>query len=159
MANIINYEIKGLDQLQKALEEKGKAARLAVRVALSAGGGTVKDQMEVNAPVEENSAHAGFLRDHIKVQTRIARNGTSGRAIVGPTQDEYPGSGKTKFNLKIAGRTIAVNAALTAARVGRFLEFGTSKMGKHPWLTSAWEATKGAALNRIVEKLKSGLGV
>jgi hypothetical protein len=46
---------------------------------------------------------------------------------------------------------------VTAAMVGRFLEFGTKKMQAHPWITRAWESSKDAALARIIDKLKEQL--
>jgi HK97 gp10 family phage protein len=165
MANIVSFEIKGLDELQKALEEEQpKKARLAMKIALSAGGGTVRDAMRQDAPVEIEGQNSGFLRDHLKVKTIIKQGGLVGIAIVGATTDPYPKregkfgtvtlktrSGKVvSFLSKKAGQ-------VTAAMVAKWLEYGTSKMSKHPWMTKAWEASKQAALDRIVAKLKDGL--
>jgi HK97 gp10 family phage protein len=162
---IIECEILGLDAIQKALEETlPKEARLAMRIALSAGGGTVKDEMKAQAPVEQDSPDAGFLRDHIKVKTTIKAGGLAGKAIVGVTNDAYPGreGSKGRVNFKtITGKAVSfvsdTAGSVTAARVARWLEFGTTKMAKHPFMTQAWENTKNAARDRIIAKLKQAL--
>lgn len=165
MADIVSVNITGLKELQEALEkELPKDARLAMRIALSAGGGTVKDAMQSGAPVEVAGQNSGFLREHIKVKTIIKNGGLTGKALVGPTRDPYPkregklgtvtlrtGSGKiVQFMSKKAGQ-------VTAAMVAKWLEFGTTKMAKHPFLTKAYESSKQDALDRIIRKLKDGL--
>jgi hypothetical protein len=46
---------------------------------------------------------------------------------------------------------------VTAARVARWLELGTTKMTKHAFMTQSWENTKNTARDRIIEKLKQAL--
>jgi hypothetical protein len=43
--------------------------------------------------------------------------------------------------------------------VAHFLEFGTSKMAKKPFLTQGWETLKQSALDAIIQKLKDAIGV
>ena len=163
--NVIECRIEGLDQIQHALEEAlPKEARLAMRIALSAGGGTVKDEMQAKAPVEQDSPDEGFLRDHIKVKVTIKQGGLAGKAIIGATNDAYPGreGSKGKVNFKtITGKAVSFVSdhagQVTAARVMRWLEFGTTKMSKHPFATQAWENTKETARDRIIAKLKQAL--
>ena len=165
MADIVSFEIKGLKEIQQALEERlPKEARLAMRIALSAGGGTVKNAMQDEAPVEVEGQDSGFLRDNIKVKTIIRGSGLTGTAIVGATQAAYPGreGSRGRVTLKTAtGKVVSFisNKAgqVTAAMVARWLEFGTSKMSAHPFLTQAWEGSKQAALERMIAKLKEGL--
>ena len=165
MAELVSFKITGLEQLQKALQERlPKEARLAMRIALSVGGGTVKAAMVAGCPVETEGADAGFLREHIKVKTTIRNGGMTGSAKVGATTDPYPTrtgkSGRVSFKT-VTGRSVSflskVAGQVTAAMVARYLEFGTSRMSKHPFLTQAWETSREAALQRIIAKLKEGL--
>src|ERR1700720_2423783 len=104
------FKMTGLDQIQKALEQKGKEAKLALRVALNAGGGDVKKAMQNEAPVEAEGENSGFLKDHINVKMRLSRNEMAGSAFVGPSTAVYPGragkSGRVTFKTA-AGRTIS----------------------------------------------------
>jgi HK97 gp10 family phage protein len=162
---IVSFEIKGLREIQQALEERlPKEVRLAMRIALSAGGGTIKNSMQDAAPVEVDGQDSGFLRDNIKVKTVIRNGGLTGVAIVGATDAAYPGreGSKGRVTLKTAtGKVVSFisNKAgqVTAAMVARWLEFGTSKMSPHPFCTRAWESSKQAALDRMIAKLKEGL--
>lgn len=163
--NVVECKIEGLDQIQHALEEAlPKDARLAMKIALSAGGGTVKDELVATAPVEHGSPDAGFLREHIKVKTIIKNGGLSGKAIIGATTDPYPtrkgSQGKVSFKT-LTGKMVSFmsdhKGQVTAARVLKWLEFGTSKMAKHPFATQAWEKTKNTARDRIIAKLREGL--
>jgi HK97 gp10 family phage protein len=162
---IVSFEIKGLKEIQQALEERlPKEARLAMRIALSAGGGTVRDAMVDAAPVEVDGQDSGFLRDHLKIKTIIRNGGLTGKALIGATNDAYPGreGSRGRVTLKTAtGKVVSFisNTAgkVTAARVAKWLEFGTSKMSSHPFMTRAWEASRQAALDRMIAKLKETL--
>lgn len=163
---VVEFRMIGLKEIQEALEEKlPKDARLAMRIALSAGGGTVRDAMVDNCPVETNdAANSGFLRDHLKVKTVIKNGGLSGYAIIGATTDAYPGregsSGRVSFKTAL-GRSVSfvskVAGQVTAAMVAKWLELGTTRMSKHPFLTQAWEGSKQQALDRMIAKLKETL--
>jgi HK97 gp10 family phage protein len=162
MPDIVSCKITGLDELQKTLQEKlPKDARLALRIALSAGGGTVKAAMQDVAPVEEAGENSGFLKSHINVKTRIS--GLSGTAFIGPSTAAYPNRSQKPHQVSFvtrAGKKVTFTATkVTAAIVGRWLEFGTRKMSAHPWMTRAWETSKGAALDRIISKLKETLKI
>lgn len=160
MSNPVWCEIKGLDQLQKALEEKGKEARLAVRIALNAGASDVKNAAQEEAPVEEGGENSGFLKKNINIKVRMSAP-TIGTAFIGPSTAAYPNRGQKPHQVSFisrAGKKITFMATkVTAAMVGRFLEYGTSKMGAHPWLTKAWEKSREAARNHIIAKLKEQL--
>jgi HK97 gp10 family phage protein len=160
--NPVTCKISGLDDLQKTLQEKLPAdARKFVRIALSAGGGDVKRAMVANAPVEEGGEHAGFLAAHINVKTRLTRGELAGTAFIGPSTAVYPDRQGKPGTVKVAGKTFHSEHAgqVTAARVARFLEFGTSRMGKKPFMTQAWDSSKQTALDHIIAKLKEVLGV
>ena len=65
---------------------------------------------------------------------------------------------KTRTLTTRTGRKIEVPVtALTAARVARYLELGTSKMSPHPFMTQSFLQSREAALQRVIEKLKKGL--
>ena len=131
---------------------------------MSAGAGDIKNAVVAAAPVEADGENAGFLRDHLKVKTIIRRNELSGVAIVGATQDVYPGRegkpGRVRFKTatgKIVDFVSKHAGQVTAARVARFLEFGTGKMSAKPFMTPAWESTKETAFNHGVSKLREVL--
>lgn len=162
MSEIFEFKMVGLDELQKTLEEVApNEARLAIKIALSAGGGDVKDQMVADCPIEQDGENSGFLRDNLKVKTTIHRDGLSGVAIVGATQAVYPGRegklGTVSFKT-VTGRVVKfvskTAGQVTASRVARFLEFGTSRMAKHPFITSAWESSRERAKQHVVDKLR-----
>jgi hypothetical protein len=84
-----------------------------------------------------------------------------GTAFIGPSTAAYPNRDQKPRQVSFinrAGKRIAFMATkITAATVGRFLEYGTSKMAAHPWMTKAWEKSKQAALDHIIAKLKEQL--
>ncbi len=165
MANVVEFEIKGLAELQKKLEEElPKDARRAMRIALSAGGGTVRDAMKEDAPVEADGENSGFLRDHLKVKTIVRNGGLTGIAIVGATTDPYPGREGTQGRVSFKTRTgklvsfvSSVAGQVTASKVAQWLELGTSRMSAHPFITRAWESSRQAALDRMIAKLRETL--
>jgi HK97 gp10 family phage protein len=165
MQDIVTVKITGLDEIQKKLEEElPKDARLALRIGLSAGAGDIKQAMVDAAPVEADGENAGFLRDNLKVKTIIKRNELAGVAIVGATEAVYPGRegklGRVSFKT-VTGRIVNFVSKhagqVTAARVARYLEFGTSKMSAKPFMTPAFESTKETAFAHVVEKLREAL--
>jgi HK97 gp10 family phage protein len=168
MSDIVTVNIKGLAELQKKLEEQlPKDARLALRIALAAGGGDVKRAMHDAAPEEEGGQSTGFLKKHINVKTRLSNNGMTGRAFIGPSADAfYPArkgkEGSVTFRTRL-GRKITFFSkhagGVTAAMVARWLEFGTRKMHARPFMTEAWEKSKASALAHIIAKLKEQLKI
>jgi HK97 gp10 family phage protein len=134
-------EIKGLDQLQAALEElPEKVAKRGLRQSLRAGGSVIKDGMISGAPQE-----SGFLSEHIDVKTRLRADELAGSAFIGP-------NGKMVYPRKPGW------PPRTAALVARWLEFGTSRIAKKPFMTQAFETRKQDALDAIVSKLRDALG-
>jgi HK97 gp10 family phage protein len=137
MSNTVTFEIKGLDELQKKLQqEMPDKARKAIRDALRVGGGDILRAAKDAAPVDADGKDAGFLRDNIGVKTKIFKGELAGYALIGPTDATYPGRG------------------ITAGLVGRWLEFGTKHIAPRAWLTKAYERTKQQALDHIIEKFR-----
>lgn len=153
MADGLQFEIKGLDQLQKALEEMPRnVAKKGLRAALRAGAVPMK-----NGIVEEAPKDTGFLRDHFGVRISVKGKDIAGSAFVGPEGHvDYPDAGggyREKINNK-TGKKSSIGR-ISVASVTRFLEFGTSKLAKKPFMTQAFEKMKGISLQAIIDKLRS----
>jgi hypothetical protein len=84
-----------------------------------------------------------------------------GTAFIGPSTAAYPNRSQkphlVSFITRAGKRITFIATKVTVAMVGRFLEYGTSKMAAHPWMTRAWDKSKQAALDHIIEKLKEQL--
>jgi HK97 gp10 family phage protein len=165
MSNEVTVKISGLDELQRKLQEElPKDAKLALRIALNAGGGDIKKAAQAEAPVEADGPDSGFLKDHIKVKVKLRRDELAGSALIGPTNELYPSrvgkQGQVSFKTA-TGKKISFMSkhagGVTAAMVGRFLEFGTRHITPRAWLTRAWGASKQQALDHVIAKLKEGL--
>jgi HK97 gp10 family phage protein len=140
--------IQGLDELQRELESLApKLAKRTVRRSLRAGANVIKAAIVQLAP-----KRSGFLSEHVDVRTRLKRDDLAGTAFVGPNNREtYPDE-----PAKIRKRD-KEKRPRTAALVTRFLEFGTRKMAKRPFLTQAADASERAAVDAVVERLKDDL--
>ncbi len=158
MSEIVTTKFTGWDELRKKLQEElPKDAKLALRIALSAGAGDIKRAAQEFAPVEDEGPQAGFLRDNVKVKVKLSRNDLAGSAFIGPTTAKYPGDDKGTHKVTIRGKSFTGSSTPTAANVGRWLEFGTVNIAARGWLTKAWERTKAQALDHIIDKLKEKL--
>jgi HK97 gp10 family phage protein len=151
MMDDITCEVKGLSELQTALEEMPKKiADKGLRSSLKAGGAPIKDCMVSLAPKE-----TGFLAEHFGVRVKISRDGVSGSAFIGPQgKIDYSAfaSGAYRIIRNAAGK-VKKRGKIAVASVARFLEFGTSKMAKKPFMTQAFESHQSDALAAIVKGL------
>ncbi len=145
--DVVSVEVKGLDELQRALEALQDAdGTKFVRASVRAGAVVVKDQMVENAPKD-----SGLLAEHIDVKTRKQRGtALAVSALIGPNS-------KTIIHEQDGGKTSGLRR--TAQFITRMLEFGSKKMSKRPFMTQAWEQSKTKALDAMVEKLKEKLGL
>src|SRR5579862_8969065 len=104
-----------------------------------------------NAPKD-----TGFLAEHFNQKTRMRSDELAGSVFVGPAgKIDYPdkdGGYREKINSK--GKKYGVGR-IAVATVARFLEFGTSKMAKNPFMTRTFGERGQAALDAIVAKLKA----
>jgi HK97 gp10 family phage protein len=143
MADEVTVKISGLDELQKALEALPlKVAKKDLRAVLRAGANVFKKEMVNTAPVE-----SGFLEEHIDVRTRLRSDELAGTAFVGPNNKAvYPGR-------------LSRWHARTARLVAGWLEFGTERMSKKPWLTQSFETQKEKVVEVVEQKLKEKLGL
>jgi HK97 gp10 family phage protein len=140
MTEFVTVEVKGLRELQDKLEAlPTKLARRGIRQALRAGADVIRSAMVANAPKD-----SGFLEEHIDVKTRLKSDLLAGSAFIGPNGKQvYPRNPKWP--------------ARTAALIAKWLEFGTSRMSKKPFMTQAFETRKEDALEAITEKLRDAL--
>jgi HK97 gp10 family phage protein len=147
MSNPVEVKITGLDKLQAALlEQIPKKASSAMRGALRAGAKIIQ-----SAIVQEAPKDSGLLSEHIDIRTRVRGAGLTGSAFVGPNSKvTYP---------REQGRLGKKARAIPAWVVAKFLEGGTAKMAARPFMTHAFEGNKQNAIDAVIAKLKSALGL
>jgi HK97 gp10 family phage protein len=158
MADDITVEISGLDALQAKLDAIGeefgnKKQGSVLRSALFRGGSVMKEAMARTAP-----KHTGFLSENIAARTTMTKGAfknLGGSVFIGPAGKVlYPAERATSA-IRKAGKRVGKYLRVSAVMVARFLEFGTSKMSKKPFLTQSFESYKDDALNAIIETLKA----
>lgn len=144
----VTVEVKGLDELQKALEGLvDKDGTKYVRAAVRAGATVVKDEMAKQAPKE-----TGFTSEHIDVKTKKQRGeALAVTALIGPNSKVIRPKDADRQKGKTAG------LPRTASFIAKMLEF--ARRGRKPFVTQAWESSKGKALEAMVDKLKEKLGL
>jgi HK97 gp10 family phage protein len=150
---IVWVKITGLRELQNALEEcRDGVGKQILKQALGAGGDVVCDAMVAEAPKE-----TGFLSEHFNKKIRT-RGETVGSIFIGPKgKVDYPNlDGKYVKKMNSRGKMYKAGR-ISVASVARFLEFGTTKMKKNPFMTRAWEAVKSNAMNAMIDKLREAL--
>lgn len=163
MTDMVTINIKGLDELQKVLEEiPKKVADKVLREDLNGAA-----QYLVQEMVEQVPYKTGFLAEHFDAHVRIHSGEVAGSAYIGPMgKMYYPHEGVDEFGSKKEGdewRRVATGkhavkgGLVPVASVARFLEFGTSRMPPKPFMTQAFDSSKDALLTKIVEGIKSAL--
>jgi HK97 gp10 family phage protein len=152
----VTVEVKGLAELQQALEQlPTKFANRGVRAALNAGGNIIRNGMAALAPKD-----TGFLEEHFNVKLKLLRGGLlGGSAFIGPNgKIDYPAYVSGAYNIVRNAKNKAIKVGRVAvATVARYLEFGTAKMAKKPFMTQAFETRKEAALAAITNTLRIAL--
>jgi HK97 gp10 family phage protein len=137
MANLVECEVKGLEEIQHALESVPRAiARGLLRKAMARAANIWREEMARMAPR--------------LVTVKLARN---------PKQVRLPGDLARHIGIKVL-----VNSDLEGSvQVGpskrvfwsKFLEFGTYKMSAHPFIRPAFESMKSKVLDKFVEEGKA----
>lgn len=151
MAEGFYVGIKGLDELQKTLEELPReVVKKGLRTALRAGAVPMSIGMAEEAPKD-----TGFLSEHFGIRIRVKGQDVAGSAFIGPDGHvDYPNKdGGYRERISESGKKFKTGR-ISVASVTRFLEFGTSKLAKNPFMTRAWERCKDASLKAIIEKLR-----
>lgn len=158
MSDDIEYEMKGLVELQQALEElPHKVAQRGLKKALRAGAEPIYQRIVADAPrYSGNSDYPpiGWLAEHFGTKVKLGSE-LSGSAFIGPQgKMDYPmyTSGAFKIVRNAKGKAVKIGR-IAVATIARFFEFGTSKMSKKPFMTRAFESTKDIALENITNSL------
>ncbi len=151
-------EIKGLDELQSALEEMPhKVAQRGIKKALRAGAEPIYQRTVASAPRYIGGSDyppIGWLAEHFGTKIKLGDE-LSGSAFIGPQgKIDYPmyASGAFKIVRNAKGKAIKVGR-VAVATVARFFEFGTAKMSKKPFMTIAFETEKNNAVEAIATSL------
>lgn len=161
----IGATVQGIPDLRAALQGiVPKLRRQALRNALAAGARVIQREARARAPVLQMSApyrKAGTVRDAIKVRTSPQAKKAGN---VGVFVNVKPAKG-AKFrtvSIGLFSRRIKVRRQVAASQRGaksavdpyywRFLEFGTKKMGKRPFLEPAARRL-GDALAVFIQKI------
>ena len=93
----------------------------------------------------------GFLAQHFGMRTRVMQHDVAATAYVGPEgRIDYPRRGTGKDG-KSKGRTVSVET------VARWAEFGTTKQGKNPFMTRAFEMEKQGAMDAMIEEIRKAI--
>ena len=153
MADLIEFKISGLDQLQKSLEELPReVARKVLREGLRDGANEMR-----NAMVEAAPQRTGFLSRHFNIKLSLRGNDLAGTAHVGPAgRMYYPGRGSAGRGVA-TGRRPHSGGQVPVVSVARFLEFGTSRMAAKPFMRPAFESAKGRVLDIIIDKIREAI--
>jgi hypothetical protein len=142
MNQFVEVKVRGLEDLQKALEElPQKVAKKAVRSSLKEAAAIVKQYI-----VDFIRPNTGLMAESFVIRTRIRKDELAGTAKIMPDgKAQYPKEHKRK-----GGATYF----RLVSTVVRFLEFGRHK---HPIMTMGWEASKNKALEAIVNGIREAV--
>jgi HK97 gp10 family phage protein len=159
MAELAN--ITGLDETLKALRALPSAISGKnggpLRKALYAAAKVIRDEVKAKAPVYAGPADKwhtpGLLRDSISIfRDRAPQNiGANEHYTIGVRKQRKKYAANAR-NLRLGklGKSYSTYGAVFYAK---FLEFGTSKMPRHPFFTPAFEGKKTAALDTFTAAL------
>jgi HK97 gp10 family phage protein len=156
MSDTVTCKITGLDELQKQLEAiprdvAAKLLRKDLREAAEIG----RAEMSLLAPKD-----SGLLSEHFNIKTKVLRQDIAAIAYIGPDATiDYPLPDGTfkRLILNRAGKVKRAIGRISVVTVCRFLEFGTSKMAKRPFMTQAFESTKQKMLDKIIAGIRESL--
>jgi len=153
MTAIVTVKIQGLEQLQMALNQlpielQGKPLRAAV----AAGAKVIQKQAIENA--EPHRLTGTLERNIVIAKTRHPVPGQAQYSVgIRRVKKWYVNSAANKRKHR-AGKSYEVYGE---AYYWRFLEFGTSKIPKSPFLVPAFESKKIEAIEVIKKRLAKGI--
>lgn len=151
-----DYEIKGLKELLAAMKELPKAvAEKQLRASIVPGAQIIR-----NAAQELVQRKTGLVQRAIRIAFN-KNESTEARKVyhvfvsknVRGIGKEFSGSRATTKKIRAAGNKEKIRDAF----YWRFLEFGTAKMSAKPFMRPAFDSMAGDAVNRIKERLASGI--
>jgi HK97 gp10 family phage protein len=154
MSNPVTVQVKGLKELQHALEqETPKRVRAILRSALNAGAKIIQAAVKREAPRD-----TGQLEGSIDIKISIKTLDVRGSAFIGPSKS------KTKKNIKRKGFLTRLGIGPKGIAKGiddvtltRFFEGGTSKMAADPFMTRGFEMSKMKAMETVIAKIREAL--
>jgi HK97 gp10 family phage protein len=159
MSNVVTVNIKGLDELQKKLDELPKSASNKIlRTTLMEAGETMREK-----EVEEAPEHTGFLKEHFDIKVRVKRKDVAATVMVGPSSRVYyPDRGKEMRDEKgrrlvATGKYATAGAQVPVVSVARFAEFGTVHEPGDAFMTRAFESIKDELLANITDGIAKAL--
>jgi HK97 gp10 family phage protein len=152
MAKMVTFEIKGLQELQKALEEVPReTSRQVLRKALTDAAKWVRVAIVSLAPHD-----TGFLEEHFNIRFKARRHEVAASAFIGPDGKlEYPN--KLPKGMSGPEKRGARRRRIKVVSVARFLEFGTGKMAPKPFMTQGFEQSRSNALQILIDGIKDAL--
>lgn len=147
----VTCEVQGLDVFEKAMEALNeKVQTKGLRAALKAGASVIKEVMYFTAPHD-----TGFLAAHFSITYRLIRGVFAGNAYIGPQgKMDYPAFLSGAYKIRRFKNKIKKVGRVAVATVARFLEFGTGKMAKKPFMTAAAENSKARVIDAITASLQ-----
>lgn len=132
--------LEGVGQLTKRLDELGKLEDgKALRRGVAAGGRVVVKRAQALIPKGVDA--------HRTYKGRLVAPGFASRNIRSVTSLSKD---KQKATVRIGVRNEAFYAV-------NFVEIGTSKMGKQPWLRPAFQSTLDAQQNALADSLRKSI--
>lgn len=150
MANYVEVKITGLRELTEALKAFGpKLARNGIRAATYAGAKVVRDAARASHPAF--TSRSGQLEANIIAAKRRGNNEKEAiyRVTVRGKVKKYANTAANRRRRRVGKRYTVEGPAF----YGKFLEFGTSRMGAHPFLRPAFLANSDNALEAMKARL------
>lgn len=128
--NNVKMELKGMDELQRRIEELGRKGARISNEALKKGAQPILDEAKLNAPKDTGKGVEGLTIGRPRVK------GDKRSVLVGIDRGDI----SEVFYMK-------------------FHEYGTSKMAARPFLGPAYEKNKDKASTIIIKEIIKGLGL
>jgi HK97 gp10 family phage protein len=168
--------VKGLEELLRRLDRLPLAlAKQVARPALEEAGEIIQAAAEGSAPRK-----SGELAEDIIVEVRVSGDLRSNRVVIGPGYDasslrtrkrgRYAGQQDTTTSPGIYGGFVErghgmpgfswrsrFGSAAQRRRTGRQIELGSHDVPPHPWLKPAFNSSKDAAVQVLVDRTKEAL--
>jgi HK97 gp10 family phage protein len=153
MSGIVTVRIEGLEQLRIALEQLPiELQKSPLNSAVRIGAKLVQQRAIQNA---EKHRDTGTLEKNIVIMnTRRPVPGQAQYAVgIRKVKKQYMNTAKNRRMHKVGKKYEVYGEAF----YWRFLEFGTSKYSKQPFLVPAFESSKVAAIEIIKTRLAKGI--
>lgn len=146
MSNL-KLELKGLDKLTKRLDAKAKAAVQEVQMALEEGSQLIKN--EIIMQMEHHTSSGKTYK-----RTKSGKTHTSSAPGSAPNIDL--GTLVGSIDYKRIGQ-FAYEIGSYGVIYAKYLERGTSRMQKRPWLLPAFKKESPTIYAKIVKGINMGL--